>query len=85
MVVRLFQVHANNVVFTLFFLHKIATNYLSPSFLCYFSSLYLFFFFFFLNFLCFPIMYILNITKAIQKMSINEIKDFLFENYYKRI
>ena len=44
MVVRLFQVHAN-VVFTLFFLHKIATNYLSPSFLCYFSSLYLFFFF----------------------------------------
>ena len=82
MVVRLFQVHANNVVFTLsFFLHKIATNYLSPSFLCYFSSLYLFFFYF----LCFPIMYILNITKAIQKISINEIKDFLFENYYKRI
>ena len=30
-------------------------------------------------------MYILNITKAIQKMSINEIKDFILENYYKRI
>ena len=30
-------------------------------------------------------MYILNIPKAINKMSINEIKDFLFENYYKRI
>ena len=30
-------------------------------------------------------MYILNIPKAIKKMSINEIKDFLFENYYKRI
>ena len=29
-------------------------------------------------------MYILNITKAIKKMSINEIKDFIFENYYKR-
>ena len=30
-------------------------------------------------------MYILNIVKAIKKMSINEIKDFNFENYYKRI
>ena len=30
-------------------------------------------------------MYILNISKAIKKMSINEIKDFIFENYYKRI
>ena len=30
-------------------------------------------------------MYILNITKAIQKMSINEIKEFILENYYKRI
>ena len=30
-------------------------------------------------------MYILKITKAIKKMSINEIKYFIFENYYKRI
>ena len=30
-------------------------------------------------------MYILNITKAMKKMSVNEIKDFIFENYYKRI
>ena len=30
-------------------------------------------------------MYILNIVKAIKKISINEIKDFTFENYYKRI
>ena len=30
-------------------------------------------------------MYILNIAKAIKKMSINEIKDFIFGNYYKRI
>ena len=30
-------------------------------------------------------MYILNIAKAIQKMSVNEIKYFIFENYYKRI
>ena len=29
-------------------------------------------------------MYILNIAKAIKKISINEIKDFIFENYYKR-
>ena len=30
-------------------------------------------------------MYILNIARAIKKMSINEIRDFSFENYYKRI
>ena len=30
-------------------------------------------------------MYIVNITKAIKTMSINEMKDFIFENYYKRI
>ena len=30
-------------------------------------------------------MYILNIAKAIKKISVNEIKDFIFENYYKRI
>ena len=30
-------------------------------------------------------MYVLNITKVIKKMSINEIEDFRFANYYKRI
>ena len=30
-------------------------------------------------------MYILNITKLSKVMSINEIKHFIFENYYKRI
>ena len=30
-------------------------------------------------------MYILNIARAIKKMSLNEIRDFIFENYYKRI
>ena len=30
-------------------------------------------------------MYILNIAKAKEKMSVNEIKDFTCENYYKRI
>ena len=30
-------------------------------------------------------MYIPDITKATQNMSINEMKDFIFENYYKRI
>ena len=30
-------------------------------------------------------MYILNITKAIKTMSINEIKDFIFENYFEWI
>ena len=30
-------------------------------------------------------MYILNIARAIKKMSVNEIRDFIFENYCKRI
>ena len=30
-------------------------------------------------------MYILNIAKAIRKMTVNEIKDFIFEHYYKGI
>ena len=30
-------------------------------------------------------MYILNIAGAIKKISVREIKDFIFENYYKRI
>ena len=30
-------------------------------------------------------MYVLNSARAIKKMSVNEIKDFIFENYYKRI
>ena len=30
-------------------------------------------------------MYILNIARAIKKMPNNEIRDFIFENYYKRI
>ena len=30
-------------------------------------------------------MHILNIAKAIRKMSVNEFRDFIFENYDKRI
>ena len=30
-------------------------------------------------------MYILNIARAIEKMTANEIRDFIFENCYKRI
>ena len=30
-------------------------------------------------------MYVLNITKAIKTMSINEVKNFIFENFYKQI
>ena len=30
-------------------------------------------------------MYILNIARAIKKIPVNEIKDFIFENCYKRI
>ena len=30
-------------------------------------------------------MYILNIASAREKMTVNELRDFTFENYYKRI
>ena len=30
-------------------------------------------------------MYTLNIIKALGKMYVNDIRDFIFENYYKRI
>ena len=30
-------------------------------------------------------MYILNIARAIKKLSVNEIRDFIRKNYYKRI
>ena len=30
-------------------------------------------------------MYILNIASAIKKMSVSEIRDFIFKNLYKRI
>ena len=30
-------------------------------------------------------MYTLNIIKAIKKMNANEIRDFIYENYYERI
>ena len=47
-----------------------------------FFYLYLFFYFLcsFIYKLCF-----LNIARATKKMYVNEIKDFIFENYYKRI
>ena len=31
------------------------------------------------------IMHILNIASTIKKMSVNELRDFIFENYYKQI
>ena len=30
-------------------------------------------------------MYITNIARVIKKTSVNEIRDFIFENYYERI
>ena len=29
-------------------------------------------------------MYILNVARAVKKKSVNEIRDFIFENYYKK-
>ena len=30
-------------------------------------------------------MYIMNIARDVKKMSVNEMRDFIFENYCKRI
>ena len=66
-----------------FFLYKIAINSLLFPFI--FSSLSDHFFFIFLIFVCsvynnvYP-----KYCQSYKKMSINEFKDFIFENYYKR-
>ena len=31
------------------------------------------------------ILYPINIARAVNKMSVNKIKDFMFQNYYKRV
>ena len=93
------SVCANNIAFTLKitfltlkmdFLSKTAINYfLSPFYILLFI-LYSFFisirllFFYFLCFL-YITMYTLNITKAIKKTSVYEIRDFIFETFYKKI
>ena len=30
-------------------------------------------------------MYTLNISSAVKKMTVNQLRDFIFENYYKQI
>ena len=43
--------------------------------------------YFFVFFFCFPniIIYILNIDIAIRLLTVNELKDFIFENYYRQM
>ena len=78
-IVRLIQVNANNIVFTL----KIRLAILIFHAI-FFISVRSFFFFTICVFLQI-VKYILDITKDIKNMSISEIKGFIFENYYKRI
>ena len=49
-----------------------------------FFHLYKIFFFIFYVSL-YIIVHILNIARAVEKVSVNEIRDFIFENCYKRI
>ena len=82
MIVRLIQFFANNIVFTLkirLCLYEMAINYISS---LVFSALFssqsdlVFYLFCFL----YIKMYTLNIARAMRKMSVNEIKDFIVEN-----
>ena len=50
-----------------------------------FFHLYQIIFFFTFCIFLYIIIYILNIARAIKKVSVNEIRDFTFENCYKQI
>ena len=82
---RLIQINANNIVFTLKiknFLCKIVINYLlSPFFMVFFHLYNIVFYFYVFLYL---IMCVLNVARAVKKKSVNEIRDFIFENYYKK-
>ena len=83
-IVKLIQLHANNIVVTLkvrFCLYKI-TCY--PHLLYYFfiSTRSLFFYAFYV--FLYIIIYILNIARAKKKIAVNEIRGFIFRNYYKK-
>ena len=82
MIVRLIQFFANNIVFTRkirLCLYEMAINYISS---LVFSALFssqsdlVFYLFCFL----YIKMYTLNIARAMRKMSVNELKDFIVEN-----
>ena len=66
------------------FLYKIAINdLLSPFLMLYFYPYHIVFFYFCV--FLYIIMCTLNISRAIKRRSFNEIRDFIFENYYQRI
>ena len=69
MIVSIIQVYANNIVFTL----KIRLFIWNCYKLLVISIFYT----------IFLIKYILNIDRGIKKISVNEIRDFFFEKYYK--
>ena len=83
-IVKLIQLHANNIVVTLkvrFCLYKIICY---PHLLYYFfiSTRSLFFYAFYV--FLYIIIYILNIARAKKKIAVNEIRGFIFRNYYKK-
>ena len=83
--VRLIQVYANSIAFNLkirLSLYKIAVNYLLSLFFMFFISIKFIITFFVFVYI---IMYILNIISAVINMSVNELRDFVFENYFNRI
>ena len=87
MIVKIIQVYTNNIVFTLkigLWSYKIAISYLLfPFFMLFFHvfEIILFYFFAFL----YRIMYALNYASVVKKMSVNEIRDLVYENYFKQI
>ena len=84
MIVKLIQVHANNIVFTLkirLYFPKFLTIRIFP---CYFFiSIRPFFFYF----LCFPVYNNVfpKYYQSYKKISVNNIRNVIFANYYKRI
>ena len=76
MIVKIIQVYTNNIVFTL----KIGLWSYKIVFFPVFEII-LFYFFAFL----YRIMYALNYASVVKKMSVNEIRELVYENYFKQI
>ena len=84
MIVKLIQVHANNIVFT-FKIRLYFSKFLTvPIFSCYFFISIRSCFFFLL---CFPAYdnVFPKYYQSYKKISVNNIRHFIFNNYYKRI
>lgn len=85
--IGLIQSYDNNIAFALkkwIFLYKIVINYILPPFFVAIDSYILDYSFAFL-FLYYIIIYILSIVSAVKRMTVKELKDFIFKSCHSQI